>query len=160
MKQFLIFLILFFLLQSCDWNNGEEGYERDLVPIKSEVNKIADYEKVALLILNNKTEIEKRIKLGGNYSNYQIDDDSIFSYAKNDLNLRFYRPRLVIENKNVAVVFDPAPADYYMRNNKKDEDACCTLFKHSIIYSEQPQKEITVTEDANDTPSAMIKLKD
>lgn len=56
-SSFIFFLILgvYFSLISCDLNssNPKDGYTGDLIPIKEEVNKISDYQRLSKIILKN-----------------------------------------------------------------------------------------------------------
>lgn len=146
-------------------SSDSDGYEGDLVPIKSEIDNITGYEKAVKLIRENKAEFDaEAIRKTEHYK--ETGRSSGESYLRKKLDktidkykLRFPSYEIKTEGKDTIVTFEGTVGEHYIRGNNKDEDACCTLFEHSITYSTKPLKEFRIEENANDTPSAVIKIK-
>ncbi|MFP3596969.1 hypothetical protein [Chryseobacterium sp. SIMBA_029] len=152
--------VVFFILSP---SKNPNGYEGDLVPIKSEIDNISGYEEAVKLISDNskklRAEEERNTKLAKERlptaTNVQ---DSLYKILK-DRKLRFPGFTLEIEGKDTTITFEGSRGDYYMRGNHKDKQASFTIFKHSIFYTTEAVKEIQIKEDEDDTPGAIIKIK-
>lgn len=145
--------------------SDSDGYEGDLIPIKSEIDNISGYEKAVKIIRENKAEFDAEQKRktenfektgrssGDSYLRKKLDK-TIDTYK-----LRFSYYEIKTEGKDTIITFEGTAADFSMRSNWKDKDACCTLFQHSITYSTKPIEEFRIEENEDDTPSAVIKIK-
>lgn len=159
----IVFTGLIFFIHNL--SSDSDGYEGDLVPIKSEIDNIAGYEKAVKLIRENKAEFDAEDKRKTEHYK-ETGRSSGESYLRNKLDktlskykLRFPSYEIKTEGKDTIITFEGTAGEFSMRSNWKDEDACCTLFEHSITYSTKPVKEFRVEENADDTPSAVIKIK-
>ncbi|WP_289665752.1 hypothetical protein [Flavobacterium panacagri] len=165
-----IFIIIIIFNNVYTKNPDKEGYEGDLVPIQKEIQNIAGYERATQLILKNWSKIYHEINhpnkknRGSLMIKYSIID-SLRQIQKERLKLRFISGEslynMLIEGKDTTIIFEPySAADYYMRSNTKDEEAGYTLFKHNIIYTTKPLQTFKIEDNDDDTPSAVIKIKD
>nr|WP_199159027.1 hypothetical protein [Pedobacter sp. ASV2] len=149
---------VFFILSP---SKNADGYEGDLVPIKSEIDNISGYEEAVKLISDNSkklgTEDERNAKLAKERLPTATSvHDSLYKILK-DRKLRFPGFTLEIAGKDTTITFEGSRGDYYMRANHKQ--ASYTIFKHSIFYTTEAVKEIQIKEDEDDTPGAIIKIK-
>ncbi|RZL27658.1 MAG: hypothetical protein EOO96_22105 [Pedobacter sp.] len=165
-------LAVFTFFVNCRSNHN--GYEGDLVPIKAETDKIAGYQQIVELIIKNNNRIKDEIKHPEKYEDKDYSDFKSFKHRKysiidslkqlsDTLKLRFttvVEDGLQIEGKDTTITFSSSAGDYYMRSNKKDSDACWTLFKHYIIYSTKAMEVFKIENDDDDTPNAVYKIKD
>lgn len=146
-------------------NSDSDGYEGDLVPIKSEIDNIVGYEKAVKLIRDNKAEFDAEDRRKTEHYK-ETGRSSGESYLRNKLgktldkyNLRFPNYKIKTEGIDTIITFEGTAGDFSMRSNRKDKDACCTLFEHSITYSTKPIEEFRIEDNEDDTPSAVIKIK-
>jgi len=135
------------------------------VPIKSEIDSIFKYEKAVNLLIDNKEKLDTEQtknseiykKTGQRPQSYL--DDSLYKVLQ-DKNLRFSRYEIKIDGKDTTITFKSSLGDFYMRGNHKDKEADYTIFWHSIVYTNKTTKEFKNEDDKDDTPSAVIKIKD
>lgn len=153
-------------------NKNKNGYEGDLIPLRKEIANMAGYEKATQLILKNWSRINHEIHNPAD-SLCEVNSslikngiiDSIRHIQEDKLKLRFTSGGLenqdiFIEGKDTTIRFMPSAGDYYMRGNNKDKEAHYTFFKHEIFYTTRPVKLYKIADNEDDTPRAIIKIKD
>ncbi|MBS1916653.1 MAG: hypothetical protein JST87_10245 [Bacteroidetes bacterium] len=168
LKHYWLFAIAVTILIAICFNavlsKNTDGYEGDLVPIKSEINNIAGYEKAVKLIVDNINRLDNEQQPAAEM--YEKTGHSPPSYLRDSLykvlqnrKLRFYNYTLKIEGKDTTITFEGSNVDFYMRGSNRNSDAGYTIFWHSITYTTKPTKEFQNINNNDDTPSAVIKIK-
>lgn len=168
LKYFWLFAITGTILIAICFNavfsKNTDGYEGDLVPIKSEINNIAGYEKAVKLIVDNINRLDSEQQAGAEM--YKKAGHSPPSYLRDSLykvlqnrKLRFPDYTLKTEGKDTTITFEGSKVDFYMRGSNRNGDAGYTIFWHSITYTTKPTQEFQNINNDDDTPSAVIKIK-
>jgi len=145
-------------------SKNANGYEGDLIPIKTEIDNISGYEQAVKLISHNSSKLQTEQQRNAKRYEERLQplpttvQDSLYQLLK-DKKLRFPAYTLTVEGKDTTITFQGNSGDYFMRGNRKSKQADYTIFRHSIFYTTKPVKEIQIKEDEEDTPGAVIKIK-